>query len=131
MQQQKAIGERMDGALARIRDMVDANTMVGSPIVTADGITVIPVSRMSFGFASGAGDKNAKESCIWSGAGAAVKVDPVGFLVARDGHLHMMNIAPPAKTTADRVLDSLPEIMDRIEGYVDRHARKKNKEAGS
>lgn len=131
MQQQKAIGERMDGALAQIRSMVDTNTMVGSPITTPDGITVIPVSRMSFGFASGAGDKNAKESCIWSGAGAAVKVDPVGFLVARDGHLHMMNIAPPATSTVDRVLDSIPEIMDRIEGYVDKHARKKSKDLRS
>lgn len=130
MHQQKAIGERMDGALAQIRSMVDANTMVGSPITTPDGITVIPVSRMSFGFASGAGDKNAKESCIWSGAGAAVKVDPVGFLVARDGHLHMMNITPPATSTADRVLDSIPEIMDRIEGYADKRARKKSMNSG-
>ena len=89
---------------------------------------MIPVSRMSFGFASGAGDKNARESCIWSGAGAAVKVDPVGFLVAREGHLHMMNVAPPAASTADRVLDTLPEIMDRIEGYADKRARRKAKE---
>ena len=125
MQQQKAIGERMDGALAQIRSMVDANTMVGSPITTPDGITVIPVSRMSFGFASGAGDKNAKESCIWSGAGAAVKVDPVGFLIVRDSGIHMMSINPPAGTIGERVLDLAPEILEKIENCVDKYTAKK------
>lgn len=115
----------MDGAIGRIRDMVDANTMVGAPITTPDGVTVIPVSRLSFGFASGGGNKEAKESSIWGGAGAAVKVDPVGFLIVRDSGIHMMSINPPAGTIGERVLDLAPEILEKIENCVEKYTAKK------
>lgn len=114
---QQAIGEWMDGSIRRIRDMVDANTMVGTPITTGDGVTVIPVSRTSFGFASGSGDKRAKDACLWGGTGAAVKVEPVGFLVLRENSIHMLSVQPPAQSTADRLLDLAPEMVEKIESY--------------
>ena len=126
------IGDMMDGAMDKIRAMVDSNTVVGEPIVTPDGVTLIPVSRVSFGFASGGGDGSeaSKKSGVWAGSGAAVKVDPMGFLMIQDGSARMVGIQMPAFTTADRVIDMLPDVLDRIESYVDRFSAKKE-EKGS
>lgn len=122
---QQPMNERMEKALSRVRDMVDTNTMVGTPIHTPDGITLIPVSRLSFGLASGGGDKDAKESSVWSGIGAAVKVDPLGFVVIREGCVHMLNMTPPAVTPLERLLDTAPELMDKLESYVSKYSQKK------
>jgi len=123
------IGELMASAIEQIRDMVDANTVVGEPITTPDGVTVIPVSRMSFGLASGGSDKTAKTDGIWGGAGAAVRVVPVGFLVIKDGGVRMLNIAPPAVSPITRAMDLIPEIMDKIEGYIDKYGKNSDTEA--
>ena len=123
------IGELMAGAIEKIRDMVDANTMVGAPITTPDGVTVIPVSRMSFGLASGGSDKTEKNNGIWGGAGAAVRVVPIGFLVIKDGGVRMLNIAPPAVSPVTRAMDLVPEIMDKIEAYVDKYSKNGDSEA--
>ena len=84
-----AIGDLMEKTMARIREMVDVNTIVGSPITTVDGITLIPVSKVSFGFAAGGSDfqtKKAKEDApdaFGGGSGAGVKIEPVSFLMDR------------------------------------------------
>lgn len=119
------IGDMMEGAMDKIRGMVDSNTVVGEPIVTPDGVTLIPVSRVSFGFASGGNDGTASnaKSGVWAGSGAAVKVDPIGFLMIQDGSARMVGIQMPALTTADRVIDMLPDVLDRIEGYLDKYSR--------
>lgn len=121
----QSIGDLMETSIGKIRDMVDANTVVGEPITTPDGVTVIPVSRMSFGFASGGNDKKPQNKGIWGGAGAAVRVSPIGFLVIKDGGVRMLNIAAPAVTAVDRALDMVPELIDRIESMVDKYTPKK------
>lgn len=120
------IGEMMDGAMDKIRGMVDSNTVVGEPIVTPDGVTLIPVSRVSFGFASGGNDGSAGggKSGVWAGSGAAVKVEPIGFLMISDTTVRMVGIQMPAITTADRIIDMVPEILDRIDGYVEKFSGK-------
>lgn len=120
----QSIGDLMETSIAKIRDMVDANTVIGEPITTPDGVTVIPVSRMSFGFASGGNDKNPQSKGIWGGAGAAVRVSPIGFLIVKDGGVRMLNISAPAVTTVDRALDMVPELIDRIEAMVEKHSPK-------
>lgn len=95
--------------------MVDVNTVVGNPIMSPDGVTLVPVSRMSFGFASGGGDYPAG---FGGGCGAGVKADPIGFLVVKDGNVRMLNIAPPAGGAVERILDMLPDVLDRIEGVM-------------
>ena len=109
----------------KIRAMVDSNAVVGTPITTPDGTTLIPVSRLSFGFASGGNDKTASPAKpgIWGGGGAAVKVEPVGFLLGKDGGARMLSIQPPAFSPADRLIDMAPEIMDKIESYIDKYGR--------
>ena len=104
--------------------MVDSNTVVGEPIVTPDGVTLIPVSRVSFGFASGASDgtSGGGKGSVWGGSGAAVKVDPIGFLLINGGSVRMVGLSMPAVSTADRIIDMVPEVLDRVEGYVDKFA---------
>ena len=125
------IGDIMQDAMDKIHGMVDSDTVIGRPITTEDGITLIPISRMSFGFASGGSDKKdqKEKGSVWGGSGAAVKMDPIGFLMLKDGTARMVSIQPPAYTTAERVIDMVPEIMDKIERYVDRFSEKAERKA--
>ncbi len=120
------LGDMMETAMHKIRSMVEANTVIGMPITTPDGVTTIPVSRVSFGFASGGSDATASATKpnVWGGSGAGVKVDPVGFLMIREGNARMLSIQPPAFSTTDRMLDLLPEVMDRIESYVEKYSQR-------
>lgn len=123
---QQAVGDLMEGAMDKIRGMVDASTVVGAPVTTLDGTTLIPVSRLSFGFASGGSDKTAAASKpgVWGGSGAAVKVEPVGFLMAKEGGVRMLTVQAPAFTTADRLIDMAPELLEKLEEYIDKYAKK-------
>jgi len=117
------IGEMMQTAMEKIRTMVSSDMVVGSPISTPDGAVLIPVSRMSFGFASGGSDKGEQpKGSVWGGSGAAVKVDPIGFLMLKDGSARMVSIQPPAYTTAERVIDMVPEVLEKLEHLVDKYA---------
>ena len=111
----------MNSTMEKVREMVDANNIVGAPITTPDGVTLIPVSRLSFGFGAGGSDYGKQPTPNFGGgAGAGVKVDPVAFLVVKDGITRVMPVAMPAMTTADRVLELVPEVMDRVENYIDK-----------
>lgn len=118
------IGDMMAGAMDRIHAMVDSNTVVGEPIVTPDGVTLIPVSRVSFGFASGGNDKAAAKPGVWAGCGAGVKVEPIGFLKLQADSARMIAIQMPAFSTLDRVIDMVPDVLDRVEGYAEKLGRK-------
>ena len=115
-----AIGELMENTLSKIREMVDVNTVVGSPIQTPDGITLIPVSKVSFGFAAGGSDfqtKNGKDSQpnpFGGGSGAGVKIEPVSFLVIRDGSVRVLSANADNQSAAERVIEAVPDIIDKV-----------------
>ncbi|MBR6115603.1 MAG: GerW family sporulation protein [Oscillospiraceae bacterium] len=111
------INELMDTTVGKIRQLVDSNTIIGEPIVTPDGITVIPVSRVSFGFATG-GASGQKNVSFTGANGAGVKVEPIGFFVIKDGNCRMINVAPPPSNTVERVVEMVPDILDRIEAMT-------------
>ena len=112
------ISSLMETTMTKIRDMVDVNTVVGAPITTPDGITVIPVSRISYAFATGGSDFRVKDKPGFGGGnGAGVKIDPIGFLVVKDGTVRMVSITPPANNTVDRVIEKAPDFMDSIETF--------------
>ena len=123
------IGELMEVTMQKMREMVDANTVVGQAITTADGITIIPISKISYGFASGGSDFQAKHqgaaNPFGGGAGAGVKVDPVAFMVIRDGSVRLLNVAPPVTTTVDRIVETAPEVVDRISDLIQKNKEKK------
>ena len=112
------ISSLMETTMGKIREMVDVNTVVGSPITTPDGITVLPVSRISYAFATGGSDFRIKEKPGFGGGnGAGVKIEPIGFLIVKDGNVRMVGITPPANNTIDRVIEKAPELMDTLETF--------------
>ena len=116
------LNDLMESSMSKIREMVDSNTIIGQPITTADGVTLIPVSRLSFGFGCGGGDygKQAGNTHFGGGSTAGVRVEPVAFLVIKDGITRVLPVALPAMTTADRVIEMVPQVMDRVENFIDK-----------
>jgi sporulation protein YtfJ len=116
------IGELMETTMQKIREMVDVNTIVGEPIITADGITLIPISKVSFGFASGGSDFQGKNTAAQNnfggGSGAGVSIVPVAFLVVKGESVKLIPVAPPASTTIDRVIETVPEVIDRVSDFI-------------
>ena len=120
----------LDNTIAKLREMVNANTVVGEPITTADGVTIIPVSKVSIGFGGGGSDfvsknLNHHENPFGGGVGAGVKVTPVAFLIIKEGNVRMIPVATPANTTADRIVEMVPETLDKIVSFVDSRTEKK------
>lgn len=118
------IGDLTDSTLSKIKEMIDVNTIVGDPIITPDGITLIPVSKVTFGFASGGGDYPIKEAGGFGGGnGAGVKIEPVGFLTINDGVVKMLSITPPANTTVDRLVELVPEVIDKADHLIQKYKK--------
>ncbi len=107
----------MDVALQRIKDMVDSNTIIGEPITMADGTLILPVSKVSFGFASGGSDFPSKtpKELFGGGSGAGVSISPIAFLVVKDGNVRMIQLASQDGSTADRIINALPETLDKLQ----------------
>ncbi len=121
------IGSLMDVTMTKMREMVDVDTIVGSPITTPDGITIIPVSKVSYGFASGGSDFSVKEKGGFGGGnGAGIKIDPIGFLIVKDGNVRMINVTPPASTTIDRAIEKAPEFIDMVDALIAKYVTKKD-----
>ena len=129
------INEVLQTTMNKIREMVDANTVIGQPITTQEGITLIPVSKLSFGFATGGSDfgKNANvPKNFGGGAGAGVNVTPVAFLIIKDGNVKLLPVAPPAHDAVGRAVEMVPEMFDKVTGYIDKKtAEKKGTEDSS
>ena len=120
----------LENTIAKIREMVDVNSVVGSPITTPDGVTIIPVSKVSVGFGGGGSDfvsrnANKQENPFGGGAGGGVKVTPIAFLIVKDGTVRMLPVATPANTTADRIVELVPDTLDKIVSFFDARAEKK------
>lgn len=120
----------LENAIAKIREMVDVNSVVGDPITTPDGITIIPVSRVSVGLGGGGSDfvsknVNRHENPFGGGVGAGVKVTPVAFLIVKEGSVRMIPVAEPANTTADRIVELVPDTLDKIAAFIDSRTEKK------
>jgi len=111
----------LETTIQKIREMLDVNTVVGSPITTADGVTIIPVSKVSVGFGGGGSDFASKsaEHPFGGGVGGGVKVTPVCFLVVKDGNVRMLSVPEPANSTTERIVEMLPDTLDKITAYLD------------
>lgn len=115
------IKDLIEVTMSKLKEMVDVNTVIGDSITTPDGITIIPVSKVSFAFASGGSEFNTNEKPGFGyGNGAGVKVDPIGFLVIKDSNVRMVSIAPPVGTTVDRLIELIPDIFDRVDAIIDK-----------
>ena len=122
------IGELMQSTMENVKNILKVDTVVGDPIYTPDGITLVPISRISVGFGGGGvefGDKKGGEVRPYGGGNATgVKIDPIGFLVIKDGTVRMVNVTAPANTTVDRIIDLVPQVMDRVDAFIDKQKNK-------
>lgn len=119
----------LENTIAKIREMIDVNSVVGDPITTPDGVTIIPVSKVSVGFGGGGSDfvsrnVNKQENPFGGGAGGGVKVTPIAFLIVKDGTVRMLPVATPANTTADRVVEMVPDVLDKVAAFIESHTKK-------
>jgi sporulation protein YtfJ len=132
MDNKKSITELMGATMAGLRDMVNVNTIVGEPITTADGATIIPVTRLSMGFGAGGsefGDKSANAEGNMGGGGAGgVKVTPVAFLVIADQSVRLLPVTGQSETTLDKLVDLVPKLVKQAEGFLEKR-KKKEEEA--
>ncbi len=134
MEKNNPLGELMRTTLESVRAMADANTIIGTPI-QAEGITLIPVSRMSFGVAGGGTEFSTKKQPeggspnFGGGSGASAKLEPVAFLVIREGGVKLLPVAPPPATTVDRVIETVPEVVDKVTGFIEKQQEKKEQKA--
>ena len=118
----------LESTIAKIREMVDVNSVIGEPI-TAGGVTIIPISKVSVGFGGGGSDyvsrnMNKQENPFGGGAGGGIKVTPVAFLIIKDGSVRMLPVAAPANTTADRIVEQVPDLLDKVAAFVDSRTKK-------
>ena len=121
----KTLPNMLENTISKIREMVDVNSVIGNPITTPDGVTIIPVSKVSVGFGGGGSDYTKNQEAFGGGAGGGVKVTPICFLIVKDGSVRMMPVAAPANTTADRIVEQVPDVLDKIASFIDSRIEKK------
>lgn len=132
MEKSHPINEVINVTMQKVRDMVDVNTIIGEPIHTPEGVTIIPISKMSFGFGSGGSDfatKNQpanKDNAFGGGAAAGVSIDPVAFLVVKNDIVRLLPVTPVPGGPVEKVIDLMPELMDRVTSFVDKRKAEKD-----
>lgn len=125
---EKSAGAILASTIEKIRDLVDTSTIIGEAIYSEGGVTVIPVSKVTYGFASGGADFPSKgnQELFGGGGGAGVTITPVAFLVINDGEVTLKHITA-YDNAAERVVNLVPEMFDKVTGLV----KKTKKEAAS
>lgn len=130
----------MKTAMNSIKDMVDVNTIVGNPIKTETGMYIIPVSKVCFGFAAGGSEfypsnNNSKkeesevlEYPFGGGSGAAVKINPIGFIIIDSNNDSIPKFIPVEHSDAiDKLLDYVPDLMEKVKNMMDKYLENKPK----
>ena len=129
---EKSAGAILSATIEKIRDLVDTSTIIGEPIYAEGGITIIPVSKVTYGFASGGADfpsKNTKE-LFGGGGGAGVTITPVAFLVVNDVEVTLKHITA-YDNAAERVVNLVPEMFDKVTGLVNKAKKDADKKAAA
>ncbi len=130
MDKNNPISEMMQESMAKIRELADTNTIVGQPIQTPDGVTLIPISRIHMGMGGGGtifGKKREvnPEGNMGAGVGVGVSIDPIAFLVVKDGFTRVIPVAAPPMNTIDRVVEMAPDMIDKVTGFIEKQQEKK------
>ena len=110
------VKELINSALANIKEMVDANTVTGEPIVLANGVTIIPVSKVSCGFVAGGSDlpNKSEKEIFGGGTGGGVTVSPLAFIcVSPEGEVQLLQLSMNA-SASNAVINMVPEVFDKI-----------------
>ncbi len=118
----------MGTTMEKIKEMVDVNTIIGEPITSPDGTIIIPVSKVTYGFASGGSDLPNKKSesteSFGGGGGAGITIVPIAFLSISNGDVKLLQVEPFNNST-DRIIGMLPELIDKISQTFKKDKKKK------
>ena len=121
MSEHQKLNDVLNASIAKIKEMTDVNTVIGDPITTPNGTTVIPISRLSCGFAAGGSDlpsKSQPQSGLFGGGtGAGITIEPIAFLVIQNNNVRVMQVEP-YYGPVDRALEKVPEVIDKITALV-------------
>lgn len=112
------IGSLMDTTMEKIKEMIDVNTIIGEPITSPDGTLIIPVSKVSYGFAAGGSDlptKKENKDCFGGGSGAGVTIRPVAFLTVYQGDVRLASVDRD-EGTADKLVNMIPDVLKKVKG---------------
>ena len=112
------IGSLMDTTMEKIKEMIDVNTIIGEPITSPDGTLIIPVSKVSYGFAAGGSDlptKKENKDCFGGGSGAGVTIQPVAFLTVYQGDVRLVSV-DREEGTADKLVNMIPDVLKKEKG---------------
>ena len=112
------IGSLMDTTMEKIKEMIDVNTIIGEPITSPDGTLIIPVSKISYGFAAGGSDlptKKENKDCFGGGSGAGVTIQPVAFLTVYQGDVRLVSV-DREECTADKLVNMIPDVLKKVKG---------------
>lgn len=117
-----------ENTLEKIKEMANADTIIGKSIVSDDGTVIIPVSKVSYGFASGGSDftseKNVNKDMFGGGSGAGISIVPVAFLVIGNGDVKLLQVES-FTGALDRIISMAPDVVDRIGKFLDKRKRQK------
>ncbi|TCO79823.1 GerW family sporulation protein [Marinisporobacter balticus] len=128
----------MKTTMESLKDMIDVNTIVGNPVEAPDGTVIIPISKVSFGFASGGGEYKAKMKSeeddadtseklpFGGGTGAGVSVQPVAFMVVGNGEMKLLSVDQNANML-DNIINSIPKLLDKAQGMCNKNNKNQGK----
>lgn len=142
MNEQHPIEGLMVTAMNSIQDMIDVNTIIGEPIETSNNIVIIPISKVSFGFAAGGSEfkgetideytKKDKEEAIQyrlpfgGGSGAGVTINPIAFLVIQSNNVKLMPVNH--SSSLDKLLDYVPDLIEKTNNIMNRCMQNRKEE---
>ena len=115
----------LGASIDKIREMVDVNTVIGDPMTLEDGITLIPVSRVTYGFASGGSDLPTKcnQDLFGGGGGAGINIIPIAFLVVSDGNVRVLPLMA-SPDTINQMVSMVPDVVNKIGDLFSKHKDK-------
>ena len=116
------LSDFMGTNMEKVKAMVDANMVIGDPITTPDGVTILPICRINIGIGGGGTEIPGKNPPaggypFGGGSGAGVTVTPLAFLITKNGSVRMLPVAEPASTSVDRLIELLPDLLEKGEAY--------------
>lgn len=124
MEKNHHVEELLGNTIDTLKGLLGNGTIIGTPIET-QGVTLIPVSRLSVGVGGGGSDYVSKHQkapqggSFGGGAAASAKVEPVAFLVVKEGDVKVLHMTPPPPTVTDRILDATPDLMDKLAEFLE------------
>lgn len=121
MSEQTSAASLLGTAVEKVKSMVDVSTIIGDPVYTEAGLTIIPVSKVTYGFATGGTDLPTKgnKELFGGGGGAGITVTPIAFLLIQNGEVTIKHITT-YDNAAERMVSLVPDMFDKVTGLVDK-----------